>query len=95
MNTTPDKIEIVITDQRFGWRSLKVLSAIAVFIVLPVSIGIYFDSSPMQWFGFLFTMLYILIFALRERKGTTFTSVRSAKAYLDTLPGDGNIKDIN
>lgn len=80
------KIRIAIYDNR-GSVLLDNLSTFAVFVSI-IGIGIFLNSSAMQWIGAI--CCFLIIMAKSERLTKNFT-VAEAKAYLEMLEKVGAI----
>lgn len=80
--------QIMITDNRGGfWGALKrtffIILLVAACVVAPIGIGIFAQSSAMQWVGFVIG-LWIVLSSLSTRVRKV-KSTDEARAYLDQI----------
>lgn len=64
---------------------MRALATFTCLTLAPVGLGILFDSVPMQWVGFVMTLLLTLAFGRDETDRLTFNTIEEAQAYLATL----------
>lgn len=88
MHVTPTpngkKIEIVIYDSRIPPWFRRILASF-LMAVIPVAIGIHFNSTPMQWVGFVFAIIAVGALGAAYQKQNTYTSIDTAIAELESM----------
>lgn len=70
-------------------RAVQRTITVTLVFVLPICIGIAVHSSAMQWAGFIFGLLIILVMAVSHHKENTFSTVDAAKRRLEELKASG------
>lgn len=80
--TAEKKLNIYVNTTPTLMKWFQRLVGVVAMIVLPIGIGVYTDSTAMQWAGFTFGMLCILGFAISDVKRRTFTTYDDAIAFL-------------
>lgn len=76
------KVMITITDSR-SYRWFRQSVSVALVLIAPIGLGVYLQSTAMQWAGFLMTCVGIVAMATQGSK--KFDNIADAKKYLDTL----------
>lgn len=77
------KVSITILDARAWSRWIRMFLSITSVVVLPILLGIWMQSTAMQWVGFF--MCIVLMFNIAGANVKRFTSIEEAKAYLNSL----------
>ena len=80
---------IVITDARgFGrWVRRMTFGFVggASFVVLPIGLGVYVESTAMQWAGFIMGMMLLFAFNLASHRQHRFRTTDEARDHLDKI----------
>ncbi len=78
------KLRIIIIDGRITRYLLGTFQA-GVLVLGPILIGIFADSSAMQWAGFVFGFLTFVAWAVNSGSSTSLSSIEDARRQLDAL----------
>lgn len=76
------KVSIQVGTKTTFMKWVRTLLSMLFAVMLPVGIGIYAQSSAMQWVGFSFGVLAVLGWAVGDAKRTTFETYDEAISFL-------------
>lgn len=86
------EVKIILVDKR-SKKWLQNLIEVALFVFIPLILGFVFDNAPMQWVGFVFSLVYLIIISIGSMiigkepklidKSMKFTSPKDAIRYLN------------
>lgn len=77
-------MKIMVFDNRLN-KSIRVILGLFLFVMFPISLGVFLNSWAFQTIGFIFSMIMLFSYSVKKSNEVAFSTPEEAIKYLETL----------